>query len=71
MRKIVNISLSEELAKNVEREMKKGKFATKSEFFRHLLRLWEEEKILQELRESQREIAQGKGKVLKSLKDLR
>lgn len=39
MRKIVNISLSEELAKTVEKEMEKGKFATKSEFFRHLLRL--------------------------------
>lgn len=30
----------------------------------------EEEKLLKELQESQREIAEGKGKVLRSLKDL-
>lgn len=55
----------------VENEIKSGKFATKSEFFRNLIRIWEEKKLLDELKESQREIVSGKGKVLRSLKDLR
>jgi putative addiction module CopG family antidote len=71
MRTIVNISLPAELNKEVEKAVKTGAFATKSEFFRHLLRLWKkEEQTLAELRESQREIADGRGKVLKSLKSL-
>jgi len=70
MRNIINISLPEELNKEVDKAVKTGHFATKSEFFRHLLRLWKEEQVLQELRISQREIKAGKGKVLKSLKDL-
>jgi Arc/MetJ-type ribon-helix-helix transcriptional regulator len=71
MRNIVNISLPAELNREVEKAIKSGDFASKSEFFRHLLRLWKEEQVLRELRDSQREIAQGKGKTLKSLKDLR
>ena len=71
MRNVVNISLPAELKREVEKAIETGDFATKSEFFRHLLRLWKEEQMLQELRESQREIASGKGKTLKSLKKLR
>jgi Arc/MetJ-type ribon-helix-helix transcriptional regulator len=71
MRSIVNISLPAELNKEVEKAVKAGDFATKSEFFRHLLRLWKEEQVLRELKQSQREIARGKAKVLKSLKELR
>jgi putative addiction module CopG family antidote len=71
MRNIVNISLPEELNREVEKAVKKGHYASKSEFFRNLIRLWKEEQLLQELRESQREIAAGKGKVLRSLKNLR
>ena len=71
MRKIINISLPEELKKEVGKVVKSGRYATASEFFRDLIRLWKEEELLQELRESQLEIARGKGKVLKSLKDLR
>ncbi len=70
MRTIVNISLPAELNKVVEREVKKGKFSTKSEFFRMLLRLWEEEKIAQELEASVREMRVGKKKLLRSLADL-
>lgn len=55
----------------VEKEVKQGGFSTKSEFFRSLIRMWEENKLLEELKKSQREIAEGKGKVLRSLKDLR
>lgn len=70
MRNIVNISLPEKLNREVDRAVKKGNYASKSEFFRDLLRLWKEEELLEELRESQREIAMGKGRVLKSVKDL-
>jgi len=35
------------------------------------LRLWLEGKILRELAESKKELALGKGKLLKSLKELR
>lgn len=70
MRNIVNISLPPHMANLVEKEVRKGSYATKSEFFRSLLRTWEENKILSELTKSRKEIAEGKGKVLKSLKDL-
>lgn len=71
MRSIVNISLSQELNKEVEKAVKTGQYVSKSEFFRDMVRLWKEEQLLQELRGSQREIAAGKGKTLQSLKDLR
>ena len=71
MRNIVNISLPKELNREVEKAVKNGHYASKSEFFRDLIRLWKEEQLLRELRESQREIAAGKGKILRSLKDLR
>lgn len=71
MRKIINISLSDELSREVDKAVKSGNYVTKSEFFRDLLRLWKEEQLLQELRESQREVTGGKSKKLRSLKDLR
>jgi len=71
MRSIVNISLPTDVKKDVARAVKKGGYATTSEFFRDLIRLWKEDQLLKELRQSQREFARGKGKLLKSLKDLR
>lgn len=71
MRKVINISLPIELGKIVEKTVKSGQYATKSEFFRHLLRMWAEGRLLKDLDESRKEIAAGRGKVLKSLKDLR
>lgn len=71
MRKIINISLPEELDKEIEKKVKEGKYSTKSEFFRDLVRMWLEGRILKELNESKREIASGDGKKLKSLKKLR
>lgn len=71
MRNIVNISLSKELAKTVEENVKSGRYASKSEFFRELLRMWTEGKLLRELEESRRELARGGGKTLRSLRDLR
>jgi len=51
--------------------MKKDYYITKSELFREIIRMWLEGRILKELSESRKELSVGKGKVLKSLKDLR
>ncbi len=71
MREVINISLPKELNKSVEDMVKKGNYATKSEFFRDILRSWIEGKVLRELIESRKELSSGRGKLLKSLKDLR
>lgn len=71
MRSIVNISLPEQLALVVNREVKVGKYASKSEFFRSVLREWMKHRFYQETKESMAELKKGKGKVLNSLKDLR
>mgnify|MGYP001562480650 CR=1 FL=1 len=71
MRTIINISLPKELKKVVEEAVERGKFATKSEFFRTLLRLWEEGKLAEDLAESRKELKAGKGELLRSLTDLR
>lgn len=71
MRSILNISLPEALADEVRQEVKDGKFASTSEFFRHLLRLWNTEKLYRDLQQSEEDFKAGKYKVLKSLKDLR
>ena len=36
-----------------------------------LIRFWNTKKLLRDIRQSEKEFAQGKGKVLRSLKDLR
>ena len=71
MRAIVNISLPKELNKKAEELMKESGYATKSEFFRDLLRMRIEGKTIRELSESRKELVSGKGKTLRSLKDLR
>lgn len=71
MRNIINISLPPRLTEIVEENVKKGYFSSKSEFFRMLIRLWMEGKLAQELDESRQELLSGKGKLLKSLKNLR
>ena len=70
MRQIVNISLPKETVKMIKEEVKSGGFASVSEFMRHIIRLWRTEKLAGEIRQSEGEYAAGKGKVLKSLKDL-
>jgi len=71
MRKVINISLPSQMATKVKQEVKTGRYATTSEFFRELIRNWEESKLLEELKQSKKEMREGKGKILKSLKDLR
>ncbi len=71
MRAIINLSLPSQTVKIVKKAVKEGHYATTSEFFRCLLRDWQERKLLNELFESRQEIASGRGKILRSLKDLR
>ncbi|HZJ18667.1 MAG TPA: hypothetical protein VFD45_03560 [Patescibacteria group bacterium] len=71
MRAIVNISLPTELNSIVEKELSFGHYASKSEFFRNLLRLWIEGRFAEELKESKKELKKGRGKLLKSLSNLR
>jgi len=71
MREVINISLPSPMAKTVKTAVRTGDYASTSEFFRHLLRDWQEGKLLAELNESKIEIASGKGKALNSLKALR
>lgn len=40
MRKVINISLPEHLYREVEQDVKSGRYGTKSELFRELLRIW-------------------------------
>ncbi len=71
MRAIVNISLPMTMVKIVETAVKERSYASKSEFFRMLLRLWMEGQLKEELEESRSELKKGNGKLLKSLKTLR
>lgn len=71
MRQIINLSLPKEMAKSVEKIVEEGNYASKSEFFRELLRMWMEGRILKELADSRKELSSGKGRLLVSLKDLR
>ncbi|MFH1968631.1 MAG: ribbon-helix-helix domain-containing protein [bacterium] len=71
MRDIINISLSKELAKDLEKVVKKGKYSSRSEFLRELIReRLEEEDLLRRIKISEKEFEQGKGKMLRSLEDL-
>ncbi len=71
MRQIVNISLPQNLANLVDDTVAVEGYASKSEFFRELLRNWADIRLLTELNKSREEIINGKGKTLRSLKDLR
>ena len=71
MRNIINISLPPRMAQEVERAVKKGRYTTSSETVRHLLRLWNTHELAEGLGKSRKEFEAGKGKMLRSLRDLR
>lgn len=71
MREIINISFPSAMVKTVKKAIKEGDYISTSEFFRDLLRNWQENQLLSDLNKSREEIRAGKGKVLKSLKNLR
>jgi len=56
--------------KNVDLAVKEGNYASVSEFFRDAVRAFEEAKLVRDIMESEREFAMGKGKKLRSLRDL-
>jgi len=56
--------------KNVDRMIKDYNYASASEFFRDAIRALEDDKLIKDIMESEREFAAGKGKRLRSLKDL-
>lgn len=68
MRTVINISLPEELADEVAAAVQKGKFASTSEYFRHLVRA---HRSAEELGALRKDFERGKGKPLKSLASLR
>jgi Arc/MetJ-type ribon-helix-helix transcriptional regulator len=70
MRQIVNISLPMETVKLIKSEVKNGGYSSVSEFMRHLIRLWRTEQLQMDVKQSKKEFSSGKGKALKSLKDL-
>ena len=71
MREVINLSLPSQTVRAVKKAVKDGNYISTSEFFRSLLRDWQEGELLAELNESRAEIKAGKGKVLRSFKDLR
>lgn len=71
MRSVVNISLPISFNDVIDEAVVQGRYASKSEFFRDLLRAWMEGRLLNTLKKSREEIRSGKGKLLKNLSDLR
>ena len=59
------------LKRSVDLAVKEGNYASVSEFFRDAVRIWENNQLVKELKESQRDARAGKVKLLHSLKDLR
>lgn len=71
MRSILNISLSEDLSNKVDSLVKKGRYSTKSEFVRDLIReRIEEENLFLRVKKSELEFKAGRGKLLRSFDDL-
>jgi len=70
MRTTLNILMPPLQKKNVDRMIKDYDYASASEFFRDAIRALEDKKLIEGIMESEREFAAGKGKLLRSLKDL-
>ena len=71
MRSILNISMSPAMKKEVSSLVKGYNYSSTSEFLRDAIRVWKERQLYNDVMESKRQFAQGKGKVLRSLRDLR
>jgi len=70
MRNIITISIPSSVKKNVDNIMKENKYASVSELFRDAMRSLEDANLVKSIMESEIEFAAGKGKKLRSLKDL-
>lgn len=72
MRNVINISLPAPLTKQLKNEVKKGRYASTSEFVRMLFRNYLEEQAQNaQVAQSEEDFTQGNYKVLNSLRDLR
>ena len=58
------------LFSRIESVISEYNYSSVSEFIRDAIRAWEEEQLYQSVLQSEKEFAQGKGKKLRSLKDL-
>lgn len=70
MRTIINISVPEQLNKEVEEAVKEGNYASKSEFFRDAFRAWKRQRLLQDVEQARQDILSGKAKTYSSVKEL-
>lgn len=71
MRSAITISIPETMKHDIEKEVKLKGYATTSELFRDLWRTWKKNELISAVKKSDKEFISGKGKVLKSLRDLR
>lgn len=71
MRTIINISVPASVKEEVEYEVKTGGYASVSEFFRALIRDRKENILARDIEQSRNDFKTKKGRVLRSLKDLR
>ena len=70
MRNILSISVPPSVKKSVDNIMRENKYASISELFRDSIRSLEEDQLIKSMMESEREFIAGKGRKLRSLKDL-
>ena len=54
----------------VESAVSENNYSSISEFIRDAIRAWEDEQLYKSILQSEKEFAQGKGKKLRSLRDL-
>lgn len=67
----MNISLPPQMATLIREEVNTGKYGSVSEFFRKLVREWQEDLLVKKIKKSEAELRAGKGIHLQSLRDLR
>jgi Arc/MetJ-type ribon-helix-helix transcriptional regulator len=70
MRTTSNISMPPKMKSRVDYLVKTNNYSSVSELFRDALRALEDAKLIEGIMESEREFAAGKGKKLRSLRDL-
>lgn len=70
MRTTLNISMPPKLYSKVESVVHKYNYSSVSEFIRDAIRAWEDDQLYRSVLQSEKEFAEGKGKRLRSLKDL-
>ena len=54
----------------IESVVKEHNYSSISEFIRDAIRIWEDDQLYKSVLQSEKEFAQGKGKKLRSLRDL-